>query len=326
MLGFWKMIPMLRRTAVASRSRSWPAMVTVPLVLARVVVRMLMVVVLPAPLGPRKAKSSPGRTCEADVVDRGGRRLLVALRQVLDGDDRRIVGGHGVHVAIVAADCGALVETRWRVGRESPTSGNGRPRATYHGRHDDRLRPCPRRPAPRRGRGPGPADRAAPRGHRQPARVGRDGAVPRRGRLPGDPLRPARLRRDHDRGRPVLEPRGRDRAARPPGDRPRGTGRQLPRRRHRPRHRGRVPGPVRRRSSASAPALVATRARRRPRRWPPTRRWTRSRRRTRPTSRRSPTPWSASGSTARASRPIASRPRSARRSGRSRPTSCGRTG
>ena len=74
MLGFWKMIPMLRRTAVASRSRSWPAMVTVPLVLARVVVRMQMVVVLPAPLGPRKAKSSPGRTSKlmsstAGVVD-----------------------------------------------------------------------------------------------------------------------------------------------------------------------------------------------------------------------------------------------------------------
>jgi hypothetical protein len=25
MLGFWKMIPMLRRTPVASESRSWPA-------------------------------------------------------------------------------------------------------------------------------------------------------------------------------------------------------------------------------------------------------------------------------------------------------------
>ena len=62
MLGFWKMIPMLRRTAVASRSRSWPAIVTVPLVLASVVVRIEMVVVFPAPFGPRKANSSPGRT------------------------------------------------------------------------------------------------------------------------------------------------------------------------------------------------------------------------------------------------------------------------
>jgi hypothetical protein len=54
--------PMFRRTSVASRSRSWPAMVTVPLVLASVVVRMLMVVVLPAPFGPRKANNSPGAT------------------------------------------------------------------------------------------------------------------------------------------------------------------------------------------------------------------------------------------------------------------------
>ena len=37
-------------------------MVTVPLVLASVVVRIEMVVVLPAPFGPRKANSSPGAT------------------------------------------------------------------------------------------------------------------------------------------------------------------------------------------------------------------------------------------------------------------------
>ena len=37
-LGFWKMIPISRRTAVGSRSRSCPAIVTVPLVLASVVV------------------------------------------------------------------------------------------------------------------------------------------------------------------------------------------------------------------------------------------------------------------------------------------------
>ncbi len=59
-------------------------MVTVPLVLASVVVRMLMVVVLPAPFGPRKANSSPDSDVEADVVDGGDGRLLVALRQVVD--------------------------------------------------------------------------------------------------------------------------------------------------------------------------------------------------------------------------------------------------
>ena len=37
-------------------------MTTVPLVLARVVVRIEIVVVLPAPFGPRKANSSPGPT------------------------------------------------------------------------------------------------------------------------------------------------------------------------------------------------------------------------------------------------------------------------
>jgi len=61
-LGFWKMIPISRRTAFASRSRSWPPIVTVPLVFERVVVRIEIVVVLPAPFGPRKANSSPGWT------------------------------------------------------------------------------------------------------------------------------------------------------------------------------------------------------------------------------------------------------------------------
>ena len=77
-------------------------------------------------VGPEEGEELARPDLEADVVDRRGRRLLVALRQVLDRDDRRIVGGHGVHAAIVAADCGALVETRWRVGRDSPTSGSGR--------------------------------------------------------------------------------------------------------------------------------------------------------------------------------------------------------
>ncbi len=65
-------------------------MVTVPLVLARVVVRIEMVVVLPAPFGPRKANSSPGVDVEADVVDGRDGRLLVALDEVIDAD-------HGFH-------------------------------------------------------------------------------------------------------------------------------------------------------------------------------------------------------------------------------------
>ena len=55
-------MPMLRRTPVASTSRSWPAISTWPEVLDNVVVRIEIVVVLPAPFGPRKANSSPGST------------------------------------------------------------------------------------------------------------------------------------------------------------------------------------------------------------------------------------------------------------------------
>src|SRR6266849_6260572 len=60
--GFWKMMPTWRRTVLASRTMSWPAMSTLPEVGASVVVRIEMVVVLPAPLGPRRAKNSPGST------------------------------------------------------------------------------------------------------------------------------------------------------------------------------------------------------------------------------------------------------------------------
>ena len=90
MLGFWKMIPMLRRTAFASRSRSWPAIVTVA-----------------ARLGQRRRQDRDRRRLagavraeegeqlarpdvEADVIDGRDVGLLVALGQVLDGD-------HGVH-------------------------------------------------------------------------------------------------------------------------------------------------------------------------------------------------------------------------------------
>src|SRR5438067_6799636 len=61
-LGFWKMIPICLRTAAGSLRTSTPAIRTRPDVGASVVVRMEMVVVLPAPLGPRRAKNSPGPT------------------------------------------------------------------------------------------------------------------------------------------------------------------------------------------------------------------------------------------------------------------------
>ena len=49
---------------------SRPSISSVPLVGASSVVSILMVVVLPAPFGPRKAKISPGDV-ERDVVDGG---------------------------------------------------------------------------------------------------------------------------------------------------------------------------------------------------------------------------------------------------------------
>jgi hypothetical protein len=56
------MIPTRRRTALASVTMSWPSIVTRPAVGASVVVRIEIVVVLPAPLGPSNAKNSPAVT------------------------------------------------------------------------------------------------------------------------------------------------------------------------------------------------------------------------------------------------------------------------
>ena len=50
------------RTAAACRTASWPPIATCPAVGASVVVRIEIVVVLPAPLGPSSAKNSPGCT------------------------------------------------------------------------------------------------------------------------------------------------------------------------------------------------------------------------------------------------------------------------
>ena len=44
-------------------------------------------VVLPAPLGPRKAKTSPRLDLEVDAADR--LEVAVGLAQARDGDDRR---------------------------------------------------------------------------------------------------------------------------------------------------------------------------------------------------------------------------------------------
>ena len=56
------MIPTSRRTALASATMSRPPIVARPDVGVSVVVRIEIVVVLPAPLGPSSAKNSPAAT------------------------------------------------------------------------------------------------------------------------------------------------------------------------------------------------------------------------------------------------------------------------
>src|SRR5260370_15923533 len=85
------MMPTCRLTAAAFRVRSWPQIQTLPDVGASVVVRIEMVVVLPAPLGPRSAKNSPAST----------RRLIpstalnFALRYRLTRSRTSTAGGSG---------------------------------------------------------------------------------------------------------------------------------------------------------------------------------------------------------------------------------------
>ena len=55
-------MPMQALAASSSRSRSWPNTLTVPADLFTSEVRMPISVVLPAPLGPSKAKKSPCST------------------------------------------------------------------------------------------------------------------------------------------------------------------------------------------------------------------------------------------------------------------------
>src|SRR6476659_5616431 len=114
MLGFWKMIPMLRRTAVASRSRSWPAMVTVPSVFDSIVVRIEMVVVFPAPFGPRNAKSSPGSTSKLTSSTAATDDFLYRLVRCWT----RIMGS-------MATSSGWIVERPWRRGGDPVATGRG---------------------------------------------------------------------------------------------------------------------------------------------------------------------------------------------------------
>ena len=61
----WNTRPMLRRTESRSVMASWPATRAVPDVGLASVHRILIVVVLPAPFGPRKPKVSPLATSKS---------------------------------------------------------------------------------------------------------------------------------------------------------------------------------------------------------------------------------------------------------------------
>jgi hypothetical protein len=62
MLGSWKTMPIDFRTRVASLTMSKPLTFAVPEVGFRIVQSIEIVVVLPAPFGPSKAKTSPDST------------------------------------------------------------------------------------------------------------------------------------------------------------------------------------------------------------------------------------------------------------------------
>ena len=65
---------------------SWPAIKSRPSLGVSTVVSILIVVVLPAPLGPRKAKMTPSGTANEMWVDRG--KAVEALDQIAGLDDR----------------------------------------------------------------------------------------------------------------------------------------------------------------------------------------------------------------------------------------------
>src|SRR3954454_4596212 len=96
---------MLRRTSSRSLTESWPATYAAPEVGRASVQSMLMVVVLPAPLGPRKPKTSPAATSK--LTPRTASRSPKALRssrtstafiRSLYGE--RGVGGDGVALRV----------------------------------------------------------------------------------------------------------------------------------------------------------------------------------------------------------------------------------
>ncbi len=84
----WAATPMVRRTASASRTTSWPATEAVPSVGSARVVRILMAVVLPAPLCPSNPRTRAGLDVQIQVPECP--QVAVAFPQILD-----VHGRHG---------------------------------------------------------------------------------------------------------------------------------------------------------------------------------------------------------------------------------------
>src|SRR5215472_16854406 len=85
-LGSWNTMPKARRTKSGSLTGSWPAIESRPSLGVSTVVSILIVVVLPAPLGPRKPKMTPSGT--ANEIWSTAVKPSKALDQVAGLDDR----------------------------------------------------------------------------------------------------------------------------------------------------------------------------------------------------------------------------------------------
>src|SRR5215472_12086080 len=85
-LGSWNTMPKARRTSSGSLTGSWPAIESHPSLGVSTVVNILIVVVLPAPLGAEKAEDDARLHRKRDVVDR--RQAVKALDQIAGLNDR----------------------------------------------------------------------------------------------------------------------------------------------------------------------------------------------------------------------------------------------
>ena len=165
---------MLRRTSSRSCTTSWPATDADPAVGLTSVQSMLIVVVLPAPLGPRKPNTSPVATSNSTPLHRLD--LVVVLHEAADLDRER---ARDVSRAVPASH---LAHTRYAVPRHCPRRGS----RTAPGGSRPASR-TPSRPGARRPRAP-PARRPCRSG--RPVRRSQVSSGPRHPRPP--PTAPCR--------------------------------------------------------------------------------------------------------------------------------------